>query len=297
MMMKTWFFLLCILILSLLSCDNQQDLPCLKVSKDNRYLVTENNKPFFWLGDTAWELIHRLSREEIDTYLSDRAEKGFTIIQTVILAELYGLDSANYYGYTPLIDNNPETINEKYFELVDYTLKKAEEHGLYVALLPTWGDKFHLKWGVGPEIFTPENAEKYGEIIAGRYHNQSNIVWVLGGDRWPGNAEDTAIINAMASGIRNADSMHLITYHPTGGQKATDFFNVSWLDIDMFQTGHRQTVRDYLFVRSGRKTEPTRPVINGEPRYENHPDRSVKRFKVWMDETDVRSSADRKSVV
>jgi hypothetical protein len=46
-----------------------------------RYLVTERGEPFFYLGDTAWELFHRLTREEADLYLKDRAAKGFTVIQ------------------------------------------------------------------------------------------------------------------------------------------------------------------------------------------------------------------------
>jgi hypothetical protein len=41
----------------------------------------EGSEPFFWLGDTAWELFHRLNREEADRYLEDRARKGFTVIQ------------------------------------------------------------------------------------------------------------------------------------------------------------------------------------------------------------------------
>ena len=51
----------------------------------------KDNKPFFWLGDTGWELFHRLSREEADKYLKNRADKGFTVIQAVALAELDGL--------------------------------------------------------------------------------------------------------------------------------------------------------------------------------------------------------------
>ena len=46
-----------------------------------RYLVTERGEPFFYLGDTAWELFHRLTREEAELYLKDRAAKGFTVIQ------------------------------------------------------------------------------------------------------------------------------------------------------------------------------------------------------------------------
>ncbi|HYX10110.1 MAG TPA: DUF4038 domain-containing protein, partial [Bacteroidales bacterium] len=75
-----------------------QELPLLKVSDNQKYIVTQNNKPFFWLGGTAWELIHRLNKDEIDLYLTDRAKKGFTVIQTVVLAELDGLNTPNAYG-------------------------------------------------------------------------------------------------------------------------------------------------------------------------------------------------------
>ena len=34
------------------------------ISSNHRYLL-KNNKPFFWLGDTGWELFHRLNKEDI----------------------------------------------------------------------------------------------------------------------------------------------------------------------------------------------------------------------------------------
>jgi TolB protein len=62
----------------------------LKVSDNRRFLVTEDGKPFFWLGDTAWELFHRLNREEAEFFLKTRAEQGFNVIQAVAIAELDG---------------------------------------------------------------------------------------------------------------------------------------------------------------------------------------------------------------
>ena len=55
--------------------------PRLKVSDNKHFLVSEDGRPFFYLGDTAWELFHRLNRQEADRYLSNRAAKGFTVIQ------------------------------------------------------------------------------------------------------------------------------------------------------------------------------------------------------------------------
>lgn len=273
-----------------------QNLPQLRVSEDRHYIVTENGEPFFWLGGTAWELLHRLNREETNIYLEDRAAKGFTVIQTVILAEIGGLKVHNAYGYLPLVDTNPLDINENYFKHVDYVIKQAEALGMYVALLPAWADKLWVTKlnapGTERPLINSDNAEQYGELLAKRYNNQSNIIWVLGGDWFPKNEDQFETIRAMARGIRKVDTKHLITFHPRGNRWATQHFNDDWLDLDMFQTGHDRPANDYNYVKICRAVVPNRPVINGEPRYENHPNRnSRKGHDGWLDDSDVRSAA------
>ena len=49
----------------------------LRVSENHHFLVKEDGKPFFWLGDTGWELFHRLDRNEIEYYLRNRSGKGY----------------------------------------------------------------------------------------------------------------------------------------------------------------------------------------------------------------------------
>ncbi|WP_439645468.1 apiosidase-like domain-containing protein, partial [Geofilum rubicundum] len=269
-----------------------QNLPLLKISSDSNYIVTHDNEPFFWLGGTAWELIHRLGKEEIDKYLADRANKGFTVIQTVILAELDGLNTPNAYGEKPLINNDPTKLNEQYFTHVDYVIEKANELGLYIALLPSWGDKFNKKWGTGPEIFNTENARIYGELLAKRYLNYNNLIWILGGDRALENENHFEIVRAMAKGIREIDRNHLISFHPVGAKKATDFLNDKWLDFDMYQSGHSRTAKEYSYVLDSKKSSTKRPIINGEARYENIPDRFwEEKSHGWLDDADVRVSA------
>ncbi len=46
----------------------------LTVSDNKRYLAHQDGTPFFYLGDTAWELFHRLNREEVDQYLENRRQ-------------------------------------------------------------------------------------------------------------------------------------------------------------------------------------------------------------------------------
>lgn len=285
-----------LVIISSIVIGHAQELPLLKVSDNNQYIVTENNEPFFWLGGTAWELLHRLNREETLIYLKDRASKGFTVIQTVLLAEIDGLNTPNAYGDLPLINNDPTNINEKYFVHVDYVIQQAQELGLYIGLLPAWADKLWVTKLNEPDTERPlinsDNAEEYGKILAKRYKDQSNIIWILGGDWFPKDDDQFETIRAMARGIRKVDPKHLITFHPRGNRWATQHFNEEWLDLDMFQTGHDRPANDYKYVAKCKAISPSRPIINGEPRYENIPNQLNRQAHYgWLDDSDVRTSA------
>ena len=154
----------------------------LRVAANHRYLEYEDGTPFFYLGDTAWELFHRLNREEAQYYLSNRAAKGFTVIQAVALAELGGTDVPNAHGELPLINRDPATPSEGYFRHVDDIVQDAEELGLFMGMLPTWGSSWKLVGENNNAIFTVENARAYG-LWLGRRYARHPVIWVLGGDR------------------------------------------------------------------------------------------------------------------
>jgi len=252
----------------------------LKVSQNGRYLVTNEGVPFFWLGDTAWELLHRCDRDEIDQYLTKRASQGFNVIQTVVLAELDGLKTPNPYGYIPLKELDPRYPNENYFQHVDYAITKAAELGMYVALLPTWGDKLNTKsWGVGPEVFDVSNARIFGEYIGARYKDNDNIIWIIGGDRNPRAASnDVEVWNAMAEGIvakAGGYENTLMNFHPQpkeeAGGSSTWFHHEKWLDFNMYQTGHCANQGTYKHIAHDYELSPVKPVLDAEPLYEDHP--------------------------
>jgi uncharacterized protein DUF4038/collagenase-like protein with putative collagen-binding domain len=251
----------------------------LRVSNNKRFLVTKEGKPFFWLGDTAWELFHRLSREEADKYLANRAEKGFTVIQAVVLAELDGLRVPNAYGDIPLDDFDPTKPREAYFQHVDYIINKAASLGLYIALLPTWGDKvFKDKWGEGPEIFNTANAGVYGRWLGNRYKNKTNIIWVMGGDRVP-DEKAKAIWRSLAAGIASGaggNQNAVMTFHPQpnaveDGGSSKYFHDDEWLDFNMLQTGHCRENNIWDRIQVVYNRAPVKPVLDGEPLYEDHP--------------------------
>ncbi len=253
----------------------------LRVSDNNRYLVHADGTPFFYMGDTAWELLHRLSREEADRYLKRRAEQGFSVIQAVALAEFDGLKEPNPYGETPLLNDDPAKPNEAYFKHVDYIIDKAAEYGLVIGLLPTWGDKvFKDTWGKGPEIFTPQNARVYGKWIGKRYATRKNIIWIMGGDRTPrAGSADVAIWRSMAEGVQEGaggPSNALMSFHPQpngiqDGGSAKWFGQDVWLDFNMHQTGHCRDIPVYDYIATSYAKTPTKPTMDAEPIYEDHP--------------------------
>lgn len=244
----------------------------LQVSHNQRYLETTDGKPFFWLGDTAWELFHKLNREEAEDYLENRKAKGFTVIQAVVLAENDGLRTPNPYGEIPLVDLDPAKPNEKYFEHVDFIVNKAEELGLFIGMLPTWGDKiFSENPGAGPIVFNKKNAAAYGEFLGKRYKDKP-VIWILGGDRNIANDEVLEIWRSMAAGLKKGDQgNHLITFHPRGGTSSSkSLHQEDWLDFNMYQSGHGQHFNNvYDYAKNDLKLSPLKPTVDGEPAYED----------------------------
>ena len=170
------------------------------------------------------------------------------------------------------MDNDPTQPNEAYFEDVDWIVNRAEELGLYMGMLPTWGDKWHKNGGTGPLIFNPENARVYGRFLGERYRHKA-IIWILGGDKFVGDDEERSILEAMALGLREGDEgRHLITFHPIGQfSSAIYFHNSAWLDFNMIQTGHTRDRDNYTSILAEYSRTPIKPVVDGEPGYENIP--------------------------
>ena len=268
------------------------------VDPTHRFLQTKDGKPFFWLGDTDWELFHRLNREEAEFFLETRRQQGYNVIQAVALAEFEGLRKPNRYGKFPLVNFDPtklattpgsdpkDTAAYDYWDHVDYIIDLAAKKGLYIGLLPTWGDKVTVMWGDGPKIFNEANAEAYATILARRYAKKWNIIWILGGDRPAlyksrvGNKDSTVddrpIWRAMARGIENVLGKDcLITYHPSGGKenRSSNYLQQEeWLDMNAFQSGHGSREADaWNWVTEDLEKKPQKPVLDMEPCYEDHP--------------------------
>lgn len=251
--------------------DARLPLPRLQVSDNHRFLVTADGKPFFWLGDTAWELFHRLNREETERYLGDRAAKGFNVIQAVALAELEGLTVPNPQGHLPMVAGqflSPAVVegpDNDYWDDIEWTLRLAERKGLYVGLLPMWGQYCPADSG---------SSERYGRFIGERFKNNANIIWILGGDRPAPTKPEQDAWRAMAKGIaigvsgREDYDRVLMTYHTFGPDSASKYFHAdAWLDFTAIQSSHGDRVLNWKMIEQDYPRRPIKPVIDLETTY------------------------------
>ena len=240
----------------------------LVVSEEGRYLKHENGVPFFWLGETGWLMPQRLNRDEVSYYLNKCKDAGYNMVQVQVLN---GVPSMNIYGQYSMIDGfNFKDINRKgiygYWDHMDYIIKSAASRGIYIGMVCIWGTP------VEQGLMNEKEAVAYGKFLAERYKDEPNIIWMIGGDIRGDNK--TEVWDALANSIRSIDKGHLMTFHPRGRTTSATWFNDrEWLDFNMFQSGHAQ--RDYAIYRrlllSDLQKQPIKPVLDGEPRYENIP--------------------------
>jgi hypothetical protein len=274
-------------------------LPRIEVHPDGHLLQTEDGRPFFWLADTAWELIHHTTREEASYYLRTRSSQGFTVIQTVVLSEFQGVTEPSALGLRPLLENDPRKPNPAYFDRVVEIVDEAASRNLYVAIVPTWGDKLTAPWGDGPRLFRNDNladARSFGQYLAGRLKDRNNVLWILGGDRPPRIAgmnneylrkmaeaagfnatqDWTPIWRELAAGLgEGLGRAAVILYHPQGGPESSSVFlhNEPWLSVNGMQSGHGggHDVPVWEWIARDYNLKPAKPTLDLEPNYEDHP--------------------------
>ena len=276
----------------------------LKVSPESRYLMQEDGTPFFWQGETGWLLPERLDRDEAEYYLEQCKEAGYNVVQVQTLNHV---PSMNCYGQYSNPDGfNFKNINQKgvygYWDHMDYIIRTAAKKGIYIGMVCIWGTP------VSNGEMDVKQAKAYGEFLAERYKDDPNIIWFMGGDI-RGDVK-TEVWETLAKTIKSIDKNHLMTFHPRGRTVSSMWFNgASWLDFNMFQSGHRRygqrngdgdypieenTEEDnWRFVERSLATSPMKPVIDGEPIYEEIPqglhdpnetrwkDYDVRRYAYW----------------
>ena len=255
------------------------------VHPDGRYLMKSDGTPFFWIGDTAWNLFDKNTVADARKYLTARSRQGYTVIQASLMFGGYGVNKPNQYGQLAFTDLKEMTVNDKYFDHMIDVIDIADSLGLIVGLLPMWGDNVTVRFEGEKAIFhTDEQMYMYGRYLGGRLKDYTNIVYILGGDRdAAGTGPDgkpydhVSMYDALAKGIaegicgKEDYSCCLMTYHPSGWKTSSAWFHdKEWLDFDMQQNGHGYADAIWRNIEKDYAMEPHKPVLDGESTYDEH---------------------------
>ena len=210
----------------------------LRLAAGKRYIVDQNNRPFFINGEATWSLIANLRDDDIDLYLADRQQRGVNAILVNLIEHSFSAQAPrDLYGNPPFTTPGDfATPNSVYFDRAVSIVRKAADRGIVVFLFPAY-----LGYNGGSEGWYQEMVNNgtaklnaYGRYVGNRFVNLDNIVWVNAGDYNPPNK---ALTKAVADGIRAVDLRHLHTAHGTEGTSAMDYWaNETWLDLDNVYT-------------------------------------------------------------
>ncbi len=231
-----------------------------------RFLVDARGQPFLVHGDTAWALIVEMTDPEADQYLDDRQAKGFNTILVGLLSRpnpdstTVGLASTppnNVYGVSPFLTAADfSTPNEAYFAHAAKVIQKAADRNMLVLLAPAYMGYMGGSEGWYQQMSANGTTKlrAYGQYLANRFSDFSNIVWVNGGDYSP---PETALLAAVANGIRDVDTRWLQTFHGGRGTAALQFLGSStgWLTLNSIYTDE-YTVVERAFAEYARSQMP-----------------------------------------
>lgn len=214
-----------------------------------------------------------LNAPDVNTYLTDRQNRGFNIVWVQALCSDYisncKSDLSTFDGIKPFTSGTNKsnfdisTPNPAYWSRVDSYVNAAAARGIIV-LFDTWetGTLMPLARANGNAKMS-----NFGTFLGNRYKNVPNIIWITGNDfqTWTDNTDNTLIKNLMA-GIAAADTSHLQTTQ-------LDFFSSGSLDNALlvpyttlagaydYYCSYGETLRQY-------NKAPTTPVFYEEGYYE-----------------------------
>ena len=237
----------------------------IRISADGRYFIDQNDRPFFWQGDTEWELFHLFTVPEARALLLERKNQGFNVIQVMVTGvypewgQMQGMRP--WEGMQAWQDNNPLTPDENYFKRTDSIVAIAEEYGIMIVM-----GIYHARDNDEGRINT-RNAKAWAKWLANRYKHSKNIIWSMYPHADP---SSQPVVRATVQGILEGDGgTHLITMHPDPSPTSSSFMHTEfWLSFNTLQTWSCDLM-NYDMVMADYERRPVKPVVDGEARYED----------------------------
>jgi hypothetical protein len=284
--MKRIHLLLFFLVWSISVCAQKPVFP-LHANENGRYLVDNNNKPFFYQAETPWLIFVNLNEKDMGELMDIRIRQGFTVIQTMALT-----NGKNVNGDQPFENSDFTKPNLAYFEHMRKGIQLAEKKGLLVGVALAWKGCCGGAWSDIILQNGPEKCREYGRFLGEYFSGCKNLFWIQGGDNDPGPHTDH--YRQMALGIKESMPDVLQTYHASSGHSSSDVMNYldhSWLNFTWTYTyfhakhnvwiyicGFSELPEVYEMNHIEYRKYPVKPFVLGESQYEGEDTASCKPF-------------------
>ena len=271
------------------------------------YLVDGQGTPFLYNADTCWFLTFEASDEDVLLYLQDRAAKGITVVQCMVLPWVREGDDT-WFGVYPFADQQFDKPNERYFRHVDFVVDAARANNIALSMALVWSGCCGEGWGpVLNSAYNKRNdfepLKRYARFISARYRDAGNVMIFLGGD----SSENRVQFEKMAIALKEVAPNILVAHHPsswyghldTRGIKSStckdehghgDYLDVSWTYTYWPGQNNREHSHPYWLnhmewnrnqnVPQG--VSKARPFLLGEAGYENERGSKVRRIRRLM---------------
>ncbi len=240
-----------------------------KVSDNHRYFVHDDGTPFFWLGDTHWQMPN-YERQDVCNYpgcscgnqfrhvVDDRKSKGFTVYQTYPDSAMNsGGGNADRFDWwtTQYTHLNPQAFKDNLDPMMDY----LAEQGFVIAL----GMGLHNQSDdMGQTAFN-----HFTKYMVARYASYP-VVWITGQEVALG---DLTIWKSVAETINQYDGYnHPLSGHLTANGEPTTWGQETWHDWFATQGGHKNIgIRTQAHYQTYWNYSPTKPFLETEAMYED----------------------------
>ena len=180
-------------------------------------------KPFFYFATVPWAAPWNLSHADIQFYLDDIQSKGVNAVHALMLPwhfpQVQGwVTNGTHINGTPPFTTADDlsTINPPYFEEIGHFIDQAAQRGILVVLAPLYQGCCGEGWVDVMRRTDPAVFRDYGRFMGQTFGIKPNIVWLFGGDRMP-TGNDANLLDEVAAGIKETDTVHLIAYHHEAG--------------------------------------------------------------------------------
>jgi len=240
----------------------------IKTIKGKHFLYYNDGTPFFWLGDTHWNLfclerLNESNKEGFDSQfrgmVDKRVKQKFTVYQTNLLGDIDLTDDGSGFF---IAGSDYSEINLDFFANdVDPKAAYLAEKGLVNAMGFMWQDKINI---------LKEKVLRFAYYIVARY-GAYPVIWTLGGEvpGYDGKKENVAAWGNVGLSIQQWDGYHhLITNHNSNNRPlATHYIDESWHSFSMGQLGHGDNDMNVQYYRDFFSEYPEVPYVESEAMY------------------------------